>query len=97
MPLKNIPDSGFADDDGSPDPALAAALAAWQADAGAEPGLLSALAGARLLIPVVALLDQVETGGDGLRREKSSDMAVPTLTAPGGRRALPAFTSLDSL
>ncbi|MEC4020423.1 SseB family protein, partial [Streptomyces sp. H27-D2] len=29
--------------------------------------------------------------------EKSSDMAVPTLQAPDGRRALPAFTSTASL
>lgn len=36
-----------------------------------------------------------ETGG-GLRREKTSDMAVPTLKA-GSRTALPAFTSTDSL
>ena len=35
--LKNIPDPGFSDDDGSADPALAAALAAWQRDTGAEP------------------------------------------------------------
>jgi hypothetical protein len=32
----------------------------------------------------------------GLRREKTSDMAVPTLKA-GTRTALPAFTSTDSL
>ncbi|QHC22055.1 SseB family protein [Streptomyces sp. GS7] len=94
---KNIPDPGFADDDGSADPALAAALAAYGADRGAEPRVLSALAGARVLVPVVALLGEVETGADGLRREKSSDMAVPTLTAPDGRRALPAFTSMEAL
>ncbi|MCK7627002.1 SseB family protein [Streptomyces sp. RS10V-4] len=97
---KNIPTPGFADDDGSADPALAAALAARAADPGdpaAETALLSALAGARLLVPVVAVLGEVETGPDGLRREKTSDMAVPTLTAPDGRRALPAFTSMATL
>ena len=34
--------------------------------------------------------------GTGLRREKTSDMAVPTLKA-GDRRALPAFTSVAAL
>ncbi|MGW7515429.1 SseB family protein [Streptomyces sp. NPDC054796] len=100
MALKNIPDPGFADDDGSADPALTEALAAWQAapsDPGTEARLLTALAGARLLVPVVAVLGESEAGEDGLRREKSSDMAVPTLTAPGGRRALPAFTSTAAL
>lgn len=94
---KNIPDPGFSDDDGSADPALAAALSAYGADRGTEPRLLAALAGARLLVPVVAILGDVETGPDGLRREKTSDMAVPTLQAPDGRRALPAFTSTETL
>ncbi|MFE1772058.1 SseB family protein [Streptomyces sp. NPDC059008] len=94
---KNIPDPGFSDDDGSADPALAAALAAYDDDRSAEPRLLAALAGARVLVPVVALLGEVETGPDGLRREKTSDMAVPTLQAPDGRRALPAFTSMEAL
>ncbi|MEU7637785.1 MULTISPECIES: SseB family protein [unclassified Streptomyces] len=94
---KNIPNPGFADDDGSAAPALTAALAAYAADPGTEPALLAALADARLLVPVVAVLGEVETGPDGLRREKTSDMAVPTLTAPDGRRALPAFTSMETL
>ncbi|MBB5938880.1 SseB family protein [Streptomyces zagrosensis] len=101
MALKNIPDPGFSDDDGSADQRLAAALAAWAADPAAEPRVLSALAGARLLVPVVAMLGEVEevptADGGTLRREKTSDMAVPTLDAPGGRRALPAFTSIDAL
>jgi hypothetical protein len=95
--LKNIPDPGFSGDDGSADPALARALADWRADPAAEPALLAALARARLLVPVIALLGEAETGPDGLRRDKSSDMAVPTLTAPGGRRALPVFTSTGTL
>lgn len=97
MELKNIPDSGFSGDDGSADPALAEALAAWRADPATEPRLLAVLAEARLLVPVVAVLGEAETGADGLRRDKSSDMAVPTLTAPGGRRALPAFSSTETL
>ncbi|WP_175407991.1 SseB family protein [Streptomyces sp. TRM64462] len=112
MALKNIPDPGFSDDDGSCDPRLSAALAAWAEDRTAEPQVLEALKDARLLVPVVAVLGEVEEdieggreasnkGGGGrrvggLRREKTSDMAVPTLTA-GDRRALPAFTSTDSL
>lgn len=97
MALKNIPDPGFAGDDGSADQTLAKALSAWQQDRSTEPDVLAALATARLLVPVVAILGEEEVGPDGLRRDKSSDMAVPTLTASGGRRALPAFTSTASL
>ncbi|MGW6390821.1 SseB family protein [Streptomyces sp. NPDC055103] len=96
MALKNIPDPGFSDDDGTADPRLAAALAAWAEDRTAHGPVLEALKGARLLVPVVAVLGEVETDENGLRREKTSDMAVPTLTA-GDRRALPAFTSIAAL
>lgn len=112
MANKNIPDPGFSDDDGSADPRLTAALAAWAGDRSAHAPVLEALKGARLLVPVVAVLGEVEEdskeGGEapwkggggrrqgGLRREKTSDMAVPTLKA-GTRTALPAFTSTESL
>jgi len=93
---KNIPDSGFSDDDGTADPRLSAALTAWAEDRTAVGPVLEALKGARLLVPVVAVLGEVEEDENGLRREKTSDMAVPTLKA-GSRTALPAFTSTDSL
>ncbi|MDF2268003.1 SseB family protein [Streptomyces coacervatus] len=96
MANKNIPDSGFSDDDGSADPRLSAALTAWAEDRTAVGPVLEALKGARLLVPVVAVLGEVEEDENGLRREKTSDMAVPTLKA-GHRTALPAFTSTDSL
>ncbi|MFF6994062.1 SseB family protein [Streptomyces sp. NPDC008313] len=96
MANKNIPDPGFSDDDGSADPRLSAALAAWAEDRTAVAPVLEALKGARLLVPVVAVLGEVEQDASGLRREKTSDMAVPTLRA-GGRTALPAFTSTESL
>ncbi|AXE76941.1 SseB family protein [Streptomyces atratus] len=96
MALKNIPDPGYSDDDGTAAPALTAALAAWAEDRKAIGPVLEALKGARLLVPVVAVLGEVEEDEEGLRREKTSDMAVPTLQA-GDRRALPAFTSTASL
>lgn len=100
--LKNIPDSGFSDDDGTADPTLTEALAAWAKAKGPKDGpaaqrVLDALPGARLLVPVVAVLGEVETDPEtGLKREKTSDMAVPTLRA-GDRKALPAFTSIEAL
>ncbi|MER5850024.1 SseB family protein [Streptomyces sp. NPDC002012] len=96
MALKNIPDPGYSDDDGTASPALTAALAAWAEDRKAIGPVLEALKGARLLVPVVAVLGEAEEDEKGLRREKTSDMAVPTLQA-GDRRALPAFTSTASL
>ncbi|MGX2998189.1 SseB family protein [Streptomyces sp. JNUCC 64] len=96
MAKKSIPQPGYSDDDGSADPRLSAALTAWAADRTAEGPLLEALRGTRLLVPMVALLGEVEEDANGLRREKTSEMAVPTLKARG-RTALPAFTSTESL
>ncbi|WP_436770912.1 SseB family protein [Yinghuangia sp. YIM S09857] len=92
---KSIPDPGFSGDDGTADAALAEALAGTPPRRG---DVLTALAGARLLVPVVALLGELEDTAPGeLKREKSSDMAVPTIAGPSGRKALPAFTSTDAL
>jgi hypothetical protein len=81
-------DSRFRDDDGSADPAAAAALAAFGAGTGSEHAVLTALAGTRLLIPVVA------APGEG---QRTSEMSVPTLVGRDGRPAIPAFTCLDTL
>lgn len=99
MDRKNIPDSGFANDDGTADPRLAEALARHAAEPGPEhaAAVLELLTAARLLVPIVAVLGEEETDEHGHRHEKTSDMAVPTILAPDGRRGLPAFTSLEAM
>ncbi|MFG3052854.1 SseB family protein [Kitasatospora sp. NPDC048239] len=97
MDRKNIPNPGFAEDDGTADPALAAALTRWSEDRTAEPEVLAALTPTRLMVPIVAILGEVEIDEHGHKHDKSSDMAVPVVEAPDGRRALPAFTSLEAM
>jgi hypothetical protein len=89
--------AGAPDDTGAADPALATALAAYAVDPAREPDVLTALADARLLVPVVAELGETETGPDGLVSEKSSDMATVLMRGPDGRLALLAFTGLEAL
>lgn len=89
----------FRDDDGSADPAAAAALSAFAAAQGSEHTALTALAQARLLVPVVAVLSDDDTGepGPAAGGEKNSEMAMPTLLGRDGRAAIPVFTGLDAL
>jgi hypothetical protein len=114
----------FPGDDGAADPAVLAALGAYAAGQGSEHAALNALAGSRLLVPVVAVLTEEASGeteaieasetagdseaegtagnsadghGSGLRQEKSTEMALPTLIGQDGRAAVLAFTSLDAL
>jgi len=83
----------FRDDHGAADPALTAALAAYQVGQGSEQAALTALAAARLLVPVIAVLaDGTATQGD-----KDSEMVLPTLIGRDGRPAVLAFTGLDAL
>jgi hypothetical protein len=83
----------FRGDRGAADPALTAALAAYQVGQGSEQAALTALATARLLVPVIAVLaDGTVTQGD-----KDSEMVLPTLIGRDGRPAVLAFTGLDAL
>ncbi|MFK4090856.1 SseB family protein [Kribbella sp. NPDC020789] len=84
--------TGFDNDDGTADAALAAALAA-----GDHGATLAALTRARLLVPVVAMLGEVEYDEKGLAHDKTSDMAVALLQGQDGRNALLAFTGTESL
>jgi hypothetical protein len=83
----------FRDDDGTADPQVRAALAAYQAGQGSEQDALTALAAARLLVPVVAVL----ADGSTAEGDKNSEMRLPTLIGRDGRPAIIAFTGLDPL
>lgn len=97
-PGRTIPDPGFADDDGSADPALAAALGRFRSDPPAHHlEVFLALQHARLLVPVVAVPSDVEVDGAGRTRERSTDMATVLLTGRDGRQALLGFSSMESL
>lgn len=89
--------SEYPDDTGEASPLLATALAAYAADDGRYADVLAALGVARLLVPVIAVLGEVETGPDGLARDKSSDMATVLLRGADGRTALLAFSSAETL
>jgi len=83
----------FRHDHGGADPRVTAALTAYQAGQGSEQAALTALAGARLLVPVVAVL----ADGPAAEGDKNSEMALPTLIGNDGRPALAAFTGVEAL
>lgn len=95
-----VPDPGFADDDGSPDPALAQVLALHALGEARLSDVVRALHGRRLMAPLVAVLDSVDddvaAGAPG-PGEKDSHMATVSLVSPDGRRGLLAFTSVAAM
>jgi hypothetical protein len=96
--VRDLPDPGFPGDDGTASPELAAALGAYDAEpAGRHDATLEVLQRTRLLVPVVALLGEVEYDDSGLAQEKTSDMATVLTRGEDGRTALLAFTGSDAL
>ena len=96
--VRDLPDPGFAGDDGDVDPALTAALAAYDRDPDRRhAATLEVLQRHRLLVPVVAVLGEVaydeQPDGTRLARDKTSDMATVLMRGRDGRTALLAFTS----
>lgn len=82
-----------APDRGEADPRVSEALGAYGRGAMKEQAALTVLAGSRLLVPVVATM--AEAGPDGA--EKETEMALPTLIGNDGRRAMIAFTGVETL
>jgi SseB protein N-terminal domain len=90
----------FRDDDGSAEPLLAAALSAYAAGREGEHAVLTALAHARLLVPVVAVVteatDAPQPGRTALRREKTRG-GFRGVVPPGNHSemALPVLSGRD--
>jgi hypothetical protein len=88
----------FRGDRGGADPRVTAALAAYQAGQGSEQAALDALAAARLLVPVIAVLgSEQQEPVNAKQGDKDSEMVLPTLIGRDGRPAVLAFTGLDAL
>lgn len=94
---KRLLGPGFPGDTGEADPILADVLTEYAAGRAPYAAVLAALCSARVLVPVVAVLGEVEYDDAGLPRDKSADMATVLLTGADGRQGLVAFTSLATL
>nr|WP_246211773.1 SseB family protein [Phytoactinopolyspora alkaliphila] len=97
-----MPPASFGDDDGSVDPAVESALSAYERGAGGPADVLAALAGSRVLVPVVSVLDEpadvaTPIPGGVVAGEKSSHMAAVSTIGRDGRRGLLAFTCMETL
>lgn len=81
------------------------ALEALTAGSGSEAEVVAALARSRLFVPIVAQLTgkigeqaaDAQTASGLPAGDKESDMALVTLSAPDGRRALPVFSDTERL
>ena len=91
--LGNV-NAAFAGDRGEADPVVRAAIAAAGEDTTSYLDAVIALCDARLLVPVVASGDDSSDGPDP---DRHAELAAVSVQAADGRRALLAFTGIDSL
>ncbi len=96
-PLKEIPESIFAEDDGSADARLAQALIRFTSGRAPLSELVDALAYARVLVPVLADGEQRIVGKHGLEQDHVASTGVVALQIPDGRAALPVFTDTEAM
>lgn len=96
-PLKDIPESVFADDDGSADARLAQALIRFSHGKAALADVVDALQYARVLVPVLAEGEQRVMGKHGVEQDHVGSTGVVALEVPDGRSALPVFTDVDAM
>lgn len=90
--------SPFPDDAGERSGAVERALAAF--DEGADvtrEGIVAALRGERVLIPIQAIATDTEVTASGLHADNASDMAIVKIQFSSGEVALPVFTSVAAL
>src|SRR6218665_2373751 len=96
-PLKEIPESIFADDTGTADARLAQALIRYSRGKGPLTEVVDALAYARVLIPVLAHGERRHVGQHGLEQDAVASTGVVAVQMPDGRAALPIFTDVEAM
>lgn len=94
---RDIMAPAFPDDHGAADEPLTTALLGLRQRTATAFDVLAALSNARLLVPVVAVLGEMEIDEHGRAHDKTADMATVLMTGADGRQALLAFTSLDTM
>lgn len=87
----------FDQDDGAADPGYLTAVGRLLAGTFDEVAVVESLATARVFVPIVASIGGETTAKFGHAADKQADMALVSLQAPDGRKALPVFTSVRNL
>ena len=96
--------NAFAADDGSTPPAFAEAIASFRSLAendekrgAAHAAVIDAVRGSRFLIPLVAEAGDEGVNADGLRVDKTQELAIVRVKGPDGQTVLPIFSSVSAM
>lgn len=84
-------------DDGSAPAELVAAIAAFRGGETSLTEVVTAFRAARFLVPLVAEAGDVGFTDEGLKVDKTQELAIVTVASPDGRSALPVFSSVTAM
>ncbi len=100
-------ETAFAGDDGETPEELRVAVEAVRNASGTEAAsavlakaiadVVVELSRSRLMIPLLAEAGDIGVTPDGKTVEKTQELSIVTLSAPDGRRVMPAFTSVETM
>jgi hypothetical protein len=85
------------DDDGSAPDRLIEALRRFRSRELGEAEVVDAIRDSRLLIPLVARLDEAGDGKFGHTVDKSAELSIVTVAGPDGRDVMPVFSSVTAM
>jgi hypothetical protein len=87
----------FAGDSGEAPERLIEALRRFRSNEVGQADVVDALRDARLLVPLVAHAGETGIDEHGRLHDKTQELSLVTVTAPDGRKVLPAFTSTETM
>lgn len=85
------------DDDGTAPPELIEAIHSFQQGRVGLDAVADAVRGVRLLIPLLAQLQESGVNERGVTVDKSQELSIVTVLGPDGRSVLPVFSSVAAL
>lgn len=94
---RRFPPSASTADDGSADPRLIAAIAAFRDGQEGQGSVVAAIRGARLLVPLVAGAARIGDGARDHAVDTRAELSIVTVAGPDGRNVMPAFTSTTAM
>lgn len=94
---RELHENNFANDDGSADASLVAAITRLQRGEATNEEVVAAFSKARLLIPLLANLGESEIGEHGHKVDKSAELSIVTVGTPDDQNGLPVFSSVAAM
>jgi hypothetical protein len=94
---RHFDQNSFSGDDGKAPPHLLEAVEGFRRGEVGEADVVDAIRTSRLLIPLVARLDEAGTDERGRTFGTSAELAIVTVAGPDGRNVLPAFSSVETM